>query len=140
MELTAEDASRQMLGVFKGIKTTYDQHTKDLAHCNDEYLDLTHALEFLDVDDLGGYELVRQMQVNRRRRRRAKDEIERLQPLYDYLNRQKGMTGELSRLHQVVQDISKNQGKRKYTSRIRTDLQEQFEQSNNNKNREELCE
>ncbi len=38
------------------------------------------------------------------------------------------MAGELSRLHQTVQDISKIQGKRKYTARVRTDLQEQFEQ------------
>ncbi|OAB46562.1 hypothetical protein [Paenibacillus antarcticus] len=59
MEITAYDASLQMLDSFKGIRNIYDQHTKELCYFNDEYLDLTHALEFLEVDDLGGYELVR---------------------------------------------------------------------------------
>jgi hypothetical protein len=90
---------------------------------------LTHALEFLDNEEIEDLNLTQQLQDNRRRRRKAKDENERLQPLYDLVTKKNGLVDEVSKGRRKVQDIIKTQAVRRYTTRVRKDMQTVFDEA-----------
>lgn len=128
MEITAKEAAHQLHEILKSIKENYEQNLDEIAYCDGEYIDLNHALEFLDMDDITGLNLTQQLQENRRRRRKAKDENERLQPLYDLVTKNNSLVSEISKGRRRVQEIIKTQAVRRYTARVRRDIQPVFDE------------
>ncbi|WP_411552224.1 hypothetical protein [Paenibacillus lautus] len=129
MEITAKEAAQQLHEIMKSVRETYERNTEELAYCDGEYTDLTHALEFLDPELIHQLGITDQLQENRRRRRRAKDENERLQPLYDLATSNKGIVQEINKGRRKVQDTIKTQSARSYKSRVREDLQYLFDEA-----------
>ncbi|PAD73688.1 hypothetical protein [Paenibacillus campinasensis] len=129
MDISAKDAAQQLHEILKAVRDNYDQNLEEIAYCDGEYLDLNHALEFFELDQIERLELAKQLQDNRRRRRRAKDENERLQPLYDLVTQKQELVSEVSKGRRMVQNIIRSQATRRYTPRVRIDLQPLFEEA-----------
>ncbi|MFH0070969.1 hypothetical protein [Peribacillus sp. NPDC056705] len=129
MDTTAKEAAQRLHEILSSVKKNYDLNVKEIDYCDNEYLDLTHALEFLDNGEIETLNLTRQLQDNRRRRRKAKDENERLQPLYDLVMKKNGLVDEVSRGRRRVQEIIKTQAVRRYTPRVRKDMQSVFDEA-----------
>lgn len=128
LEISAKEAVQQLHDIFKSVKENYEQNIEEISYCDSEYLDLNHALEFFDADQIGHLELVSQLQENRRRRRKAKDENERLQPLYELVTQKKELVNEVNKGRRTIQGIIKTQAGRRYTPRVRADLQSIFDE------------
>ncbi|MNP60885.1 hypothetical protein D3C76_1560120 [compost metagenome] len=94
----------------------------ELAYYDGEYNDLTHALELLEFDQERGYQLALQLQSNRKARREAKNERERLQPLYDLLRDRQDFVSDLSRATAKAHSVAQRQSHRVYTPRVREDI------------------
>lgn len=129
MEITAKEAAQQLHDILKSVKEVYDRNLEEVAYCDAEYIDLTHALEFLGQEQIQFLDLTKQLQDNRRRRRRAKDENERLQPLYDLVTQNTGIVEDVNKGRRKVQDIIKTQAARSYKSRVRNDMQFLFDEA-----------
>ncbi|MEY9097022.1 hypothetical protein [Paenibacillus sp. RC84] len=120
------EIANQLINLLKDVKGIYEQNENDDKYLNNEYTDLTHALEFLELDEENGPELLKQLQSNRRMRRMAKETNELLQPLYELATNPKGPFAELDRVLKKIQEVERFQSNRKYTARARTDMQEAF--------------
>ncbi|MGE7828928.1 hypothetical protein [Paenibacillus sp. NPDC093718] len=129
MEITAKEAAQQLHEIMKSVRETYERNSEELTYCDAEYIDLTHALEFLGQEQIEFLDLTKQLQDNRRRRRRAKDENERLQPLYDLVTQNTGIVEDVNKGRRKVQDIIKTQAARSYKSRVRNDMQFLFDEA-----------
>lgn len=129
MEITAKEAAQQLHDILKSVKLIYDRNLEEITYCDAEYIDLTHALEFLGQEQIEFLDITKQLQDNRRRRRRAKDENERLQPLYDLVNQNNGIVEDVNKGRRKVQDIIKTQSARSYKSRVRNDMQFLFDEA-----------
>ncbi|QWU15696.1 hypothetical protein SAMN04487895_12744 [Paenibacillus sophorae] len=127
MELTAHEATRQLLDIIKAVRSAYEKCEKDEQRLTDECNDLNHALELMPLSTQQRREIGEQLGEVRWRRRKAKEEIEQLQPLVDYLKRQKGMVGDLSKAFQDINSVIQAQSQRFYTIRVRKDLGHKIE-------------
>jgi len=127
MELNALKAAKDLHGIIKSVKVAYDQSVKDEVYYNDECTDLVHALELLVLTPKQRLDLSSQLGVSRWKRRKAKEDKELLQPLSEYLKRQKGMAGELDKVILAISDLTKTQTMRVYRPKVRTDLGSIFE-------------
>ncbi len=123
------EIATQILNLLKDVKGIYEQNENDDKYLNNEYTDLTHALEFIELDEESGPELLKQLQSNRRMRRTAKDTNEQLQPLYELAINPKGPFAELDKVIKKIQEAERLQASRKYTARARTDMQEAFDRA-----------
>ncbi|MFW5437096.1 hypothetical protein [Paenibacillus apiarius] len=109
---------------------TFEQNEGDMAYYyENEYLDLTHALEFMEFGPEEGFQLAQQLQENRRKRRQAKEENELIKPLYELITRQKTLMAEMGKIKAKAQQTIQTQSKRIYTPRVRTDMQDAFERA-----------
>ncbi|MGN7169289.1 hypothetical protein ACTHSJ_25830 [Paenibacillus cellulositrophicus] len=104
------------------IRKAYDEAANQLKYFDNEYNDLTHALELTDFGTDKGHKLALQLQANRKNRRRAKEQIECLQPLRDLLSRYQGFIGDLCRATAKVHGAALRQSKRAYSPRVRHEL------------------
>ncbi|WP_156934346.1 hypothetical protein [Paenibacillus zanthoxyli] len=127
MGITAEELVRHFLDTIKGARAAYEKGVADEQYFHDETNDLNHALELLPRNHPLRIGLDEQLSESRWQRRKAKDEIEQLEPLINFLKRQKGMVGELSKVLGDIKSIQKEQSQRFYTVRVRKDLGERFE-------------
>lgn len=127
MELSAHEATCQMLDIIKGVKVAYENAKVEEKALNDECDDLNHALELLALGKEQHRAIGEQLGEARWKRRRVKEEIEQLEPLVSYLRLQKSLVGGLSQVYQDINTAIQAQGKRSYKVRVRKDLGDVFE-------------
>lgn len=127
MELTAHEATRQMLDIIKTAKTVYERAEAEEKRLTDECNDLNHALELLPLTVEQRRTIGDQLGEARWKRRKAKEEMEQLEPLVSYLKLQRGLIGGLSQVYQDINTAVQEQQKRFYRVRVRKDLGDVFE-------------
>ncbi|MDN4069245.1 hypothetical protein QYF50_15440 [Paenibacillus vini] len=120
--MNALEASNSLFKLVQDIQNGYEKTCSDLAYYDAEYNDLTHAFELVEFDKEKGYQLALLLQQNRKARREAKKERERLQPLYDFLRRQKEFTGDLPRVTAKVHRVAERQRNRTYSPRVHANI------------------
>lgn len=120
--MDALEASNSLFKLVQDIKNAYETACSELAYYDAEYNDLTHALELLEFDKEQGYQLALQLQHNRKTRREAKKDRERLQPLYELLSKQKYFISDLSRATAKTYSVAQKQSRRTYTPRVRMEI------------------
>lgn len=101
-----------------------------VGQLDEEMQDLAHLMEFADLNASEGYKAYKEMQRNRRERRKLKDENALLEPL---ANTVKKFKQQLSELDKVIGDIRKEQNfqaTRSYKCRVRKDLQIKIDENN----------
>ncbi|MGG1649684.1 hypothetical protein [Paenibacillus sp. NRS-1780] len=130
MQVTASEAAQQLRDVLKNIKTEYARCDNDVKYYDQELADIIHALEFIELDDEMACALSQQLRENRIRRRKAKNEKERLQPLYEVSGGHPHLIYEFERAKWRAERIECIQKRRIYTPRIRTDMQQAFDRVN----------
>lgn len=136
MGINALKAAKDLRGITEAVKAAYEQSVKDEVHYNDECQDLNHALELLKLTPKQRLDLSEQLGISRWKRRKAKEDKELLQPLAEYLKRQKGMAGELDKVIIAIKDLTQTQGIRVYRPKVRTDLGLIFEHRSREKSAE----
>ncbi|MEK4854808.1 hypothetical protein NST04_33570 [Paenibacillus sp. FSL H7-0756] len=122
MTINAYQAAKQFRDIVDGVKKDYERAVHDEQHYSDECTDLVHALELLKLTPRQRLELGSQLGVSRWNRRKAKEDKELLQPLAEYLRRQKGMAGELAAVVERIEELQQLQAVRVYTPKVRKDL------------------
>ena len=125
----AHHLTNQLISIFQTVKQTYERNENDIAFYNQEYTDITHALELLHFNAAQGYRLAKQLKANRANRRLAKDQNQQLQPLYELLTRNQGFLKELRKVQSQIERIKSDQQNRLYTVRARTDMQAAFDRA-----------
>ncbi|MNV38895.1 hypothetical protein D3C71_1304580 [compost metagenome] len=120
--MTAIELSDHLYSAIQSVRDGYLSASEKLKYFDDEYNDLTHALELTKFDREGGHQLAQPLQTNRINRRRAKEEKELIQPLYDLLRAHNGLVGDLSRATAKVHSAALRQSKRTYIPRVRADI------------------
>lgn len=119
----------QIIEAFEFVKTVWEKAKEEQELCDHEYNDLTHGLELIKFNACEGYKLAKQLQNNRIRRRKAKNTLEQLKPLYEVFKKHQGFLRELKKAQAEIATTYDIQQKRIYTPRVRTDLQEALEKN-----------
>ncbi|MNC15656.1 hypothetical protein D3C75_634800 [compost metagenome] len=122
MTIDAYKSASTLLEIVQGTKSTFEQAVQDEQYYSDECTDLVHALELLRLTPRQRLEIGSQLGVARWNRRKAKEDKELLQPLAEYLKRQKGMVGELSGIVERIEEIQRQQAMRVYSPKVRKDI------------------
>lgn len=139
MGINALKAAKDLRGITEAVKAAYEKSVHDEQYYNDECQDLNHALELLKLTPKQRLDLSEQLAVSRWKRRKAKEDKELLQPLAEYLRRQKGMAGELDKVVIAINDLTKTQSLRVYRPKVRTDLGAIFEHRAREKTAAAVC-
>ena len=70
----------------RNVKSRYEGNAEEIGAREAELGDLEHYMELhSDLDCKGGYALYKKMRETRRERRKCKNEMELLRPMYDWL-------------------------------------------------------
>lgn len=132
-DLDGQRAASQLISILKNVKSTYEQNIKEITYLEREYLDINHAIELFKFNAYEGYLLSKQLQDNRIKRRKAKDQNQQLEPLYDLITKNKNLIRDLNKTQGEIHKIKMAHQQRNYKVRARTDLQEAFNKANERK-------
>ena len=117
--------SSTIVTIFHDVIKTYESNLDLIKSIEDELNDINHEIELSSSKDMyGGYLMYKQIKELRMRRRRAKDENQLLQDMYDYLKSPQSQTFK-NKIQQIQGESSKvydSQQRRTYKPRIRNDL------------------
>lgn len=83
---------------------------------------LLHELELTKFNACEGYNLAKELQILRHKRRQYKDQEEQLDVLRGFMNKHKWVISDLKPLIKILEDKQEHQLYRKYTPKIRTNL------------------
>lgn len=129
----------EAIDTIKEIKELYKANEKDIQRISLETNDLLHFIELNNYDTEQKLYLYDELKRARQARRRMKEENERLKPLYDLLKEKEvfgdefysNLRQKLKELIPAVEDKIDLQDSRKFTPRIRTDLEGSFDVDDN---------
>lgn len=104
---------------FCDLPKLYEQNSNDIDLCDKETQDLLHLIELTTFNASKGYQLSKELQKVRNKRRLLKDENELLEPLMNVINKYKNVENELNRCLGDVRKIKKRHEVRTYKMRVR---------------------
>lgn len=113
---------------IRDIPDIYKGNREELDKLEGETQDLLHLIEFNNLNASEGFKVYKELQKVRRRRRELKNQNELIEPLYKTLQSMKNKN--LKSLNDGIGDVRRiieRQSNRKYSCRIRKDLQFKFE-------------
>lgn len=128
-EIDALRLTSQLITAFQAVRSSVQQNESDIIYYEHEYNDLTHALELTKFNAAEGYQLAVQLKENRLNRRKAKDQVAQLQPLFDVMTRHQSFFQDLRKAQAQIEKIKSSQASRMYTARARTDMQDAFDRA-----------
>lgn len=125
MENIVKEYSTSILDIFKEVVTRYESNEAIISQTEDELNDLYHEAELSEPKDMyKGYLIYKAIREVRIRRRTAKEEVELLKDMYEYLKSPAGQS-----FKSKIQSIQGNtvklraaQESRTYVPRQRSDL------------------
>ena len=133
-----ENTIREFVSNIKGMISRFESNKSRIIEIENELLDIYHYIEISSYKTVPvGYKLYRKMAELRRERRACKNEIDLLQPIYDYFH----ATEVLNRLSRVQGECAK--AKRSINDRAyvtRTDILDELLESKSNKTEEKETE
>lgn len=117
--------SSTIVTIFQDVIKTYENNVELIKNLEDQLNDLNHEIELSNPKDMyGGYLMYKQIKELRMTRRRAKDENQLLQDMYDYLKSPQCQSFK-NKIQQIQGSSSKtydSQQNRTYKPRVRGDL------------------
>ena len=117
--------STTIVTIFQDVVKTYEQDLEIIKQTEGEIQDLMHEAELADPKDLyRGWLLYKDLRETRIRRRTAKEEVELLKDMYDYIQSQQGQAfkSKIQSIQGASVKIRATQEARTYTPRQRNDL------------------
>ncbi|GAB6172010.1 hypothetical protein JCM15765_14880 [Paradesulfitobacterium aromaticivorans] len=114
--------ARDFLDTLNTIEKDWDTWVDDLKTCEQEIQDLLHEIELTKFDACRGYQLCKQLQQVRQRRRKLKDQMEINSHLRDFIDCNKQLKISLFKVLSSMKKTEEYQSQRIYTPRVRTDL------------------
>lgn len=109
--------------IFKDVISTYEYNQTIIKQTELEQTDLEHEIELGGPKNArDGYKLYKELRDVRQRRRKAKDENDLLEELYDFLKTQQNFKNKISQIQGSTAKVYNKQQNRTYTPRARTDL------------------
>lgn len=117
--------SSTIVTIFQDVIKTYENNIDLIKNIEDELNDINHEIELSNPKDMyRGYLMYKQIKELRMKRRRAKNENQLLQDMYDYLKSPQSQAFK-SKIQQIQGGSSKiydSQQHRTYKPRVRNDL------------------
>ena len=117
--------SSTIVTIFQDVIKTYENNIDLIKNIEDELNDINHEIELSNPKDMyRGYLMYKQIKELRMKRRRAKNENQLLQDMYDYLKSPQSQAFK-SKIQQIQGGSSKiydSQQNRTYKPRVRNDL------------------
>lgn len=117
--------SSTIVTIFQDVIKTYENNIQVIKQMEGELLDLEHEIELSNPKNArDGYKLYKELREIRIRRRRAKDENQMLEDMYEYFKGQQGQVfkNKLQQIQGAAAKIENAQACRTYTPRQRNDL------------------
>lgn len=117
--------STTMVTIFKDVIYNYENNLETIKQTEQELCDILHEIELSTPKDAyHGYLLYKEVRELRLRRRKAKEENELLQEMYDYFKSPQGQQfkNKVQQLQGSSVKLREAQERRTYTPRQRTDL------------------
>lgn len=117
----------EILRAFQLVETTAKVADEEMNRCDQEYNDLTHAAELLALNAVEMSQLMKEIRVNRKKRRVSKNTKEQMTPILEVLQRNQGLINALKVAKGKIENIERTQEVRVYTPRVRTEMTAAFE-------------
>lgn len=119
-----EQSLKAVRDVFVNYPKQIELNETALKKIDQEIQDILHAIELNNFNASNGYILAKELQKARQERRKLKDELEMLEPIKSFLKHPKPTEKTIGNTLGDVRGVVQRQGNRKYTMRVRDDLQE----------------
>ena len=114
-----------IVSIFQNVVNSYERNLEIIKQSEEELMDLEHEIELSTPKDMyHGYLIYKEVRDVRIRRRKAKEENELLQDMYDYFKSQAGQVFK-TKIQQLQGNSTKQQNiieQRTYKPRQRNDL------------------
>lgn len=114
---------RTFFELLNRIEKEWPDWWDDVKKDEGEIQDILHEIEFTKFDACRGYQLSKQIQEARQRRRYMKEQLEALKPLKDFLDNNKQLKISLFKVLSSMEKTVEHQRNRMYTPRVRTDME-----------------
>lgn len=109
--------------IYHSVASNYKLNQQILEQANGEINDLLHEIELANPKNAReGYVMYKSLRDARIRRRKAKEENELLQELYDFLQSQSAFRDRMTKIQGGAARLYETQSHRTYVPRQRTDL------------------
>lgn len=128
-----QKAAKDFYQALETIPNQIELLEKEIKLCDQETSDLLHLIELSRFHASEGYKLCRDLQITRKRRRAAKDELETLNQIKEKLRTNRPMQHNATIVDNVIGRRSNTLENRQYTPRVRSDLIERFNKCSINK-------
>lgn len=119
------DHCSTIMQIYKQVITTYELNVDIITRTEGELNDLLHECELSSPKNAReGYQMYKQIRELRQKRRRAKDENQLLQEMYDYFKTQNGQNfkAAMQKVQSNSTKLYERQNNRTYVPRQRNDL------------------
>lgn len=107
---------------FEAIRHDMDTVSNKIKNCHSEQDDMLHEIELTKFSACEGYNLSRELQLIRHKRRKYLEQEEQLDILRGFMNKYKWLVNELKPIVKVLENKKEQQVNRKYIPKIRTNL------------------
>lgn len=116
------ELTETILNTFVQIEKEFKNLKDEIESTNDETQDILHDIELSNFNAAEGYFMAKKIQDVRRRRRQAKDEMEKLNMIYTYISQNQNIRQKLLDISRKIKTREENQQHRIYAPRARVDL------------------
>lgn len=141
MDNIVKEYSDTILEIYKSVIHNYESSLQEIKTLEDSLSDINHEIEFSNSKDMyHGYLMYKEIKNLRQRRRQAKERVELLKDMYEFLMSQQSQTFK-NKLGQIKGDANRvieMQGRRTYKPKNRTDLTIENIHGENHKSFEEM--
>ena len=113
---------KTILESFETLKYEIDSVNQKIRDIHSEQDDLLHELELTKFNACEGYQLSKELQILRVKRRHYKDQEEQMDMIRGVINKYKWIVNDLKPLVKMLEEKENHQIHRQYTPKIRTNL------------------
>jgi len=113
---------KTILESFETLKYEIDSVNQKIRDIHSEQDDLLHELELTKFNACEGYQLSKELQILRHKRRHYKDQEEQMDMIRGVINKYKWIVNDLKPLVKMLEEKENHQIHRQYTPKIRTNL------------------
>ena len=113
---------KTILESFETLKYEMDSINQKIRDIHSEQDDLLHEVELTKFNACEGYQLSKELQILRHKRRHYKDQEEQMDMIRGVINKYKWIVNDLKPLVKLLEEKENHQIHRQYTPKIRTNL------------------
>lgn len=112
---------QSVLDILKGFDDIYKDLHEEVGQLDKDLCDQVHNIENTKFDAYKGYLIAKKLKETRQQRRKAKNEMALLQPIHDWISRNKGIEIDLFKIKKSMERIKFHQDNWVYNPRIPED-------------------